>query len=95
MESPTTSNAKKSTVDALVIDLLEWLSKGPQTYDDVLEGWRTSCPRLPVWEEANDRGFINQGFTAGRGRLVSLSPEGVTYLQHSQSRATTNLLPAA
>jgi D-3-phosphoglycerate dehydrogenase len=77
-------------VDALIVDLLEWLSNGPQTYDDVLEGWRTSCPRLPVWEEANDRGLVQQHFVAGRGRLVSISPEGTAYLQRTQ--ASTNAL---
>ena len=46
------------TVDNLIFDLLEWMGPRPRPYADVLEAWRTSCPRLPVWEEANDRGFI-------------------------------------
>jgi hypothetical protein len=76
-----------SNVDALVIDLLEWLRAGPQTYDDVLEGWRTSCPRLPVWEEVNDRGFVEQYFVSGRGRLVSITPAGLEHLQSVQALA--------
>jgi len=52
--------AAPSTVVALILDLLEWI--GPQTrpYREVMEAWRTSCPRLPVWEEAQERGFIGQ-----------------------------------
>ena len=40
------------TGDSLILELLEWLSRGRRPYGEVLEGWRTSCPRLPVWEEA-------------------------------------------
>ena len=45
------------TVDALILDLLEWMGPEPRPYAEVLEAWRTSCPRLPVWEDANARGF--------------------------------------
>jgi len=45
-------------VEALILDLLEWVTKRDRTYEEVLEAWRTSCPRLPVWEEANDRGLV-------------------------------------
>ena len=46
--------SETETVDALVLDLLEWIGPAPRPYDEVLDAWRTSCPRLPVWEEAND-----------------------------------------
>ena len=45
------------TVDILILDLLEWMGPNPRPYGEVIEAWRTSCPRLPVWEDANDRGF--------------------------------------
>jgi len=47
-----------NTVDALILDLLEWIGPNARPYNEVMEAWRTSCPRLPVWEEATDRGFI-------------------------------------
>jgi len=47
-----------TVVEALIIDLLEWLTKRERTYEEVMEAWRTSCPKLPVWEEANDRGLV-------------------------------------
>ena len=47
-----------SVVDALILDLLEWVTQRDRTYEEVMEAWRTSCPRLPVWEEANDRGLV-------------------------------------
>jgi hypothetical protein len=47
-----------TNVDALILELLEWLANGERTYTEVMDAWRTSCPRLPVWEDANDRGLI-------------------------------------
>lgn len=68
------------TVDSLVLDLLEWIGTEPRPYAEVLEAWRTSCPRLPVWEDANDRGFIERRTEPGRGQVVSVSVAGTEYL---------------
>jgi hypothetical protein len=43
---------------ALVRDLLEWVAARPRTYRDTMDAWRTSCPRLPVWEDALESGFL-------------------------------------
>ena len=37
---------------ALVLQLLEWIADRPRTYAEVIEVWRTSCPRLTIWEDA-------------------------------------------
>ena len=63
-------------VDALVLDLLEWIGPGSRPYAEVIDAWRTSCPRLPVWEDANARGFITHGNSDDRGVLVSVSGSG-------------------
>ena len=63
-------------VDALVLDLLEWIGPGARPYPEVIDTWRTSCPRLPVWEEANARGYIEHRHAEGAGTLVSVSPSG-------------------
>jgi hypothetical protein len=68
-------------VDSLVLDLLEWLGGEPRPYAEVLEAWRTSCPRLPVWEEANDRGLIKRHRSSKDGALVSVSARGAVYLR--------------
>jgi hypothetical protein len=47
-----------TVVEALILDLLDWIAKRERTYEEVIGAWRTSCPKLPVWEDANDRGFI-------------------------------------
>ena len=71
-------------VDALVQDLLDWIGPGSRRYAEVLEVWRTSCPRLPVWEEANVRGFIAQRHEPGHEAQVSLTALGRAQLRHSR-----------
>ena len=78
-------------VDALVIDLLEWIGPGVRPYSEVLDAWRTSCPRLPVWEEANARGYIVSEHIAGAGALMSLSPTGRDMLK--QGRDASSVQP--
>ncbi len=68
-------------VDALILNLLEWIGPNPRPYDEVIEAWRTSCPRLPVWEDANERGFIEHHHKPGRGTFVSVSAEGAEHLR--------------
>ena len=34
------------------IQFLAWVANRPRSYADVLEAWRSSCPRLSVWEDA-------------------------------------------
>jgi hypothetical protein len=69
------------SVDTLILDLLEWMGPNPRPYAEVLEAWRTSCPRLPVWEDANDRGFITRRRAPGRRVLVSMSAAGAEHLR--------------
>ena len=45
-------------VEALILDLLEWLGPTPRPYAEVMDAWRTSCPRLPVWEDAVEAGLV-------------------------------------
>jgi D-3-phosphoglycerate dehydrogenase len=42
----------------------------------VIDAWRTSCPRLPVWEEANDRGLLDHHHAQGGQATVSVSALG-------------------
>ncbi len=72
-------------VEALILDLLEWLGPTPRPYADVMDAWRTSCPRLPVWEEANDRGLVERRRTTGSGELVSVSSKGRAYLRENRT----------
>ena len=56
-------------VESLIVDLLDWIDARNRSYEEVLEAWRTSCPRLPVWADANNRGLVMQEVVNGR-RMV-------------------------
>jgi hypothetical protein len=73
-------------LDDLILDLLEWLGTSPRPYAEVLDAWRTSCPRLPVWEDANDRGFIERHHAPGLGPTVSVSVAGAEHLRMYRRR---------
>jgi hypothetical protein len=66
--------------EALILDLLRWLANGDRTYEEVMDAWRTSCPRLTVWEDANDRGLIATEHVNGR-RLIRPSAWGLALIQ--------------
>lgn len=74
-------------VEPLVLDLLEWLGRESRPYSEVIEVWRTSCPRLPVWEEANARGFVERQHEAGTEARVGVSPAGLAYLRGHRAAA--------
>jgi len=46
--------------DALVLDFVEWIAASPRPYTEVMEAWKTSCPRLTIWEDAIDQGLVQR-----------------------------------
>lgn len=68
-------------VDPLVLDLVEWVAREPRSYAEVIETWRTSCPRLPIWEDALDRGYVARMPTAGRSMMVAATDLGQACLR--------------
>lgn len=70
-----------TSVEPLILDLLDWLGPNARPYAEVMDAWRTSCPGLPVWEEANNRGFLEQFRESARGVCVSVSALGVEFLR--------------
>ena len=69
-------------MNALTLQLLEWLSNQPRTYAEVLDAWRTSCPRLSIWEDACIAGLIE---CAAGSQIVSPSPKGRRLLRQRQA----------
>jgi hypothetical protein len=67
--------------DPLVLDLVEWIAREPRLYSEVIETWRTSCPRLTIWEDAVDRGFVTRETVAGVGLRVAITKGGEKFLR--------------
>ena len=78
------------TVEPLILDLLEWIGPHSRPYAEVLEAWRTSCPRLPVWEEANERGFIDHIHEPGQVALVAVTALGLAQLEARRAASLTS-----
>jgi hypothetical protein len=57
----------ENTVQTLIADLLEWIGPTPRSYAEVQDVWRTSCPKLPLWEDAVDAGLLDSWFESGPG----------------------------
>ena len=69
------------TMDPLVLDLVEWIAREPRLYSEVIESWRTSCPRLTIWEDAVDRGYVTRLSSAGAGTRVAITARGEEFLR--------------
>lgn len=64
--------------EALILDLVEWIAQTPRPYGEVMDAWRTSCPRLPVWETACDRHYVQRTHGA-----VQVTAEGLARLKRA------------
>jgi CTP-dependent riboflavin kinase len=66
--------------DPLVLDFVEWIAREPRLYSEVIATWRTSCPRLTIWEDAVDGGYVAREAIAG-GMIVTITEDGEKLLR--------------
>jgi len=66
----------REAADSLVLDLVEWVARKPRPYSEVIAAWRTSCPRLTIWEDAVDCGYVAREAVAGCGVMVAVTEDG-------------------
>lgn len=64
----------------LTVQFLAWVAERPRTYAETMEAWRTSCPRLSVWEDATLEGLVRLEGGPERQTLVRLTPAGEALL---------------
>lgn len=69
--------------DPLVLDFVEWIAREPRAYSEVVAAWRTSCPRLTIWEDASDAGYVAREAVAGVGMIVAVTEAGEQLLRDS------------
>jgi hypothetical protein len=75
------------SISLLTVQFLTWLADRPRTYADVMEAWRSTCPRISVWEDSFTAGLVR--CEGGGRRAVSLTPRGRTVLEQSAAAAPT------
>lgn len=64
----------------LVRDLVSWVAREPRPYSVVMEAWQTSCPRLPIWEDALEHGLVVRK-RVDHGLVVRASESGLAFLE--------------
>jgi hypothetical protein len=67
--------------ETLVLDLVEWIARQPRPYVEVMEAWRTSCPRFPIWEDVVDLRFVARVSEEGPGETIHVTPAGRDFLR--------------
>jgi hypothetical protein len=72
-----------ATLDPLIMDLVAFVAVKPRPYDEVIDAWRTSCPRLTVWEDAIDRGLITRSRAEDKTLIVQATSAGLRLLHDS------------
>ena len=73
---------------ALLLDLIEWVDARPRTYSETMDAWRTSCPRLPIWEDAIDLGLVARTVDDRRCPMVEVTSAGRAFLRAERSAST-------
>jgi hypothetical protein len=74
----------------IMVQFLAWVADRPRSHRQAMDAWRTSCPRLSVWEDAILDELIRVG--NDKDRAVRLTARGRAALEKAQSPATA--LPA-
>jgi hypothetical protein len=77
---PLGYSAMDRTVASLLHDMLRFVADGRRSYVEVMEAWRTSCPRLPIWEEATDRGLLMRARDESGVPVVRITAAGRAFL---------------
>jgi hypothetical protein len=67
--------------DPLVLDFVEWIAREPRAYAEVIGAWKTSCPRLTIWEDAAENGYVARESVAGLGLVLKVTADGERLLR--------------
>ena len=67
---------------ALTLQFLAWVAEAPRSYAQAMDAWRSTCPRLSIWEDAILDGLVafEGGATRNQSR-VALTPKGRALLR--------------
>jgi len=52
------SDPKNQTVSLSMVEFLTWISIRPRRYGEAMESWRSTCPKLSIWEDALADGLV-------------------------------------
>ncbi len=65
-----------SAPSLIMVQFLTWVAERLRSYAEAMEAWRTSCPRLSVWEDASLDGLVQLDIDPDGRTVVRLTPRG-------------------
>jgi hypothetical protein len=76
------------------LQLLEWIDERQRSYAETMEAWRSSCPRLTIWEDA-----VAEGLVGVRDGRVVVTARGRELVErridwHASDELVLSALPA-
>jgi hypothetical protein len=74
-------------VSLIMVQFLAWVAERERSYAEAMEAWRTSCPRLSVWEDATLDRLVRLDADADRRTLVRLTARGRAVLTAATAAA--------
>jgi hypothetical protein len=77
----------------IMIQFLSWVADRPRSYAETMEAWRTSCPRLSVWEDAVIADLVR--LEGEGGRAVRLTKRGGALLAAQNQAMASVPVPSA
>jgi hypothetical protein len=75
----------------IMIQFLTWIADRPRNYAQTMDAWRSSCPRLSVWEDAIIEGLIR--IESNANRSITLTPRGAAVLAQAQPQTALRRTP--
>ncbi len=79
---PHAEDRPAPAVSLLALQFLAWIAAAPRTRAEVMEAWRSTCPRQSVWEDTVIDGLV----TFGEGARVVLTARGRAALDAGADR---------
>jgi hypothetical protein len=73
----------------IMIQFLAWIADRPRNYAQTMDAWRSSCPRLSVWEDAIIEGLIR--IESNANRSIGLTPRGAAVLAQAQPQTAPKI----
>jgi hypothetical protein len=70
-----------------MVAFVSWLAPSPRPYVEVMEAWRTSCPRLTGWEDALDARLVARRTGEGGAASVTVTDHGLAWLAARTGRS--------
>ena len=86
VRTPSAAESEMAAAAALTAQLLAYVAERERTYAETMEAWRSTCPRMPIWEDAIRDGLVRiQNGGAMKSSLIVLTARGKAQLDQARN----------